>query len=102
LCIPYADISFKHFITALLFSSPRLPFSEVQKKAILSWAKELGALDVPLLYALNRFQETVKTLVVNPIEKVTAHSGNIFYLNDVGQAVAKVCGILCARAHLSY
>ncbi|KAG2099448.1 hypothetical protein BD769DRAFT_1329595, partial [Suillus cothurnatus] len=60
-----------------------------QKKAILSWAKELGALDVPSLYALNRFQETVKTLVRNPTEKVTACSGNIFYLNDVGQAVAK-------------
>ncbi|KAG2086478.1 hypothetical protein BD769DRAFT_1320705, partial [Suillus cothurnatus] len=78
-----------HFITALLFSSPRLPFSEAQKKAILSWAKELGALDVPSLYALNRFQETVKTLVGNSTEKVTARSGNIFYLNDVGQAVAK-------------
>ncbi|KAG2115683.1 hypothetical protein BD769DRAFT_1629900 [Suillus cothurnatus] len=80
---------FFFFITALLFSSPRLPFSEAQKKAILSWAKELGALDVSSLYALNRFQETVKTLVRNPTEKVTARSGNIFYLNDVGQAVAK-------------
>ncbi|KAG2120425.1 uncharacterized protein F5147DRAFT_562462 [Suillus discolor] len=78
-----------HFITALLFSSLRLPFSEAQKKAILSWAKELGALDVPSLYALNRFQETVQTLVGNPTEKVTAHSGNIFYLNDVGRAIAK-------------
>ncbi|KAG1779722.1 hypothetical protein EV702DRAFT_944948, partial [Suillus placidus] len=78
-----------HYITALLFSSPRLPFSEAQKKAVLSWAKELGARDVPSLYALNRCQESVQTLVGNPTEKITAHSGNIFYLNDVGKAIAK-------------
>jgi hypothetical protein len=72
-CIPYADISFQHFITALLFSSPRLPFSKAQKKAILSWAKELGACDVPSLYALNRSQETIQKLVGDLTEKVTAH-----------------------------
>ncbi|KAG2112493.1 hypothetical protein BD769DRAFT_1364493, partial [Suillus cothurnatus] len=77
------------FITALLFSSPRLLFSEAQKKAILSWAKELGARDVPSLYALNRSQETIQKLVGDPTEKVTARSGNIFYFNDVGKAVAK-------------
>ncbi|KAG1735638.1 uncharacterized protein EDB91DRAFT_1250472 [Suillus paluster] len=78
-----------HYITALLFSSPRLPFSEAQKKAVLSWARELGACDVPSLYALNRVQESVRTLVGNPTEKITARSGNIFYLNNVGKAVAK-------------
>ncbi|KAG2122908.1 hypothetical protein DEU56DRAFT_697074, partial [Suillus clintonianus] len=78
-----------HYITALLFSSPRLPFSEAQKKAVLSWAREIGARDVPSLYALNRVQESVRTLVGNPTEKITAPSGNIFYLNDVGKAVAK-------------
>ncbi|KAG1851927.1 hypothetical protein F4604DRAFT_1883535 [Suillus subluteus] len=78
-----------HYITALLFSSPRLPFSEAQKKAVLSWAKELGAHNVPSLYTLNRLQESVRTLVSNPTEKITARSGNIFYLNDVGKAIAK-------------
>jgi hypothetical protein len=65
----------------------------VQKKAVLSWAKELGACDVPLLYALNQVQESVQTLVGNPTEKITSRLGNIFYLNDVGKAIAKVCGI---------
>ncbi|KAG1908796.1 uncharacterized protein F5891DRAFT_1180360 [Suillus fuscotomentosus] len=32
-----------HFVTSLLFSSLRLPFSDAQKRAILSWAQELGA-----------------------------------------------------------
>jgi hypothetical protein len=50
-------------------------------------------MDVPLLYALNQLQESLRTLVGNPTEKITAHSGNIFYLNDVGKAIAKVCRI---------
>ncbi|KAG2051958.1 hypothetical protein BDR06DRAFT_1009890 [Suillus hirtellus] len=54
-----------HYTTALLFSSPRLPFFEAQKK------------------------ESLRTLVNNPTEKITAHLGNIFYLNDVGKAIAK-------------
>ncbi|KAG1726439.1 uncharacterized protein EDB91DRAFT_1254342 [Suillus paluster] len=47
----------KDFVTALLFSSPRLPFSDTQKKAVLNWAKELGAQNVPSLDA------TVKTML---------------------------------------
>ncbi|OJA15389.1 hypothetical protein AZE42_13658, partial [Rhizopogon vesiculosus] len=42
------------FITSLLFSSPRLPFSDSQKKAILNWAKDLGALNVPSLGAVKK------------------------------------------------
>ncbi|KAG2046070.1 hypothetical protein BDR06DRAFT_1015049 [Suillus hirtellus] len=43
-----------------------------------------------ILYnALNCFQETIQKLVGNLTEKVTAHSGNIFYFSDVGQAIAK-------------
>ncbi|KIK34743.1 hypothetical protein CY34DRAFT_66346, partial [Suillus luteus UH-Slu-Lm8-n1] len=78
-----------YFVTALLFSSPRLLFSEAQKKAILSWAKELGARDVPSLYAWNRSQQTIQALVGDLTEKVTAHLGNIFYFNNVGKVVAK-------------
>ncbi|KAG0692392.1 hypothetical protein DFH29DRAFT_985782 [Suillus ampliporus] len=85
----YPWSSKSHFITALLFSSPRLPFSEAQKKALLSWAKELGALDVPSLYSVNRSQERIRELVGNPTEKITSCLGNIFYLNDVGKAIAK-------------
>ncbi|KAG1844796.1 hypothetical protein DFJ58DRAFT_717578 [Suillus subalutaceus] len=34
-----------HFVTSLLFGSPRLPFSDAQKRAVLSWVQELGARD---------------------------------------------------------
>ncbi|KAI5995587.1 hypothetical protein EDD15DRAFT_2134054, partial [Pisolithus albus] len=78
-----------HFLTELLFSSPRLPFSEAQKRAILSWAKELGARDVPSLYSLNCCHEEIKKLVGDPTKKVVSASANVFYINDVANAIAK-------------
>ena len=82
------------FITHVLFSSPRLRFSEAQKKAILSWATSLKAPDVPTLGALKRCQNRILELVGNPMEKVTSHAGNVFHINDIGKAIAKVrlCG----------
>jgi hypothetical protein len=80
----------KHFLTSLLFSSARLPFSDAQKKAVLSWAKELGAHDIPSLRAVKQSNERICELVGNPMRKVTSASGNIFYINDIGHAIAKV------------
>ncbi|KAI6028148.1 hypothetical protein EDC04DRAFT_2532022, partial [Pisolithus marmoratus] len=78
-----------HFITELLFSSPCLPFSKPQKRAILSWAKELGAWDIPSLYGLNICHEEIKKLIGNPTKKVMSASGNVFYINDIMNAIAK-------------
>ncbi|KAH7919605.1 hypothetical protein BV22DRAFT_968262, partial [Leucogyrophana mollusca] len=78
-----------HFITSLLFSSPRVPFSEAQKNAVLNWAKELGARDVPSLSALKACHSKLESLVGNPTEKVTARTGDIFYINNVAEAIAK-------------
>ncbi|KAI6156015.1 hypothetical protein BKA82DRAFT_4326857 [Pisolithus tinctorius] len=61
-----------HFLTVILFNSPRLPFSDPQKKAILDWAKEL-----------------VKKIVGDPTKKVVSPFGNVFYINDVAKAIAK-------------
>ncbi|KAI0040147.1 hypothetical protein FA95DRAFT_1464700, partial [Auriscalpium vulgare] len=77
------------YITHLLFSSPRLQFSDAQKKAVLSWARELRAPDVPTLDAIKKCQQRIETLIGDPTEKVTAQSGNIFYINSIGKAVAK-------------
>ncbi|KAG1736269.1 hypothetical protein EDD22DRAFT_745936, partial [Suillus occidentalis] len=78
-----------HFVTSLLFSSPRLPFSDAQKRAVLSWAQQLGARDVPSLGAIKKSQKYLDSLVGDPTEKVTAHSGNVFYINDVAKSIAK-------------
>ncbi|KAG1894217.1 uncharacterized protein F5891DRAFT_1131025 [Suillus fuscotomentosus] len=67
-----------HFTTSLLLSSLRLLFSEAQKKAVLNWAKELG-----------KCQSSMQDLIGDPTEKVTSHSGNVFYINSVVKAIAK-------------
>ena len=82
----------KMFLIQLLFSSPQLWFSEAQKSAILRWAKDLKAPDVPTLSALKRSSKQIIDLVGNPTGKVTSASGNVFYLNDVGKAISKVHG----------
>ncbi|KAG1762178.1 hypothetical protein EDD22DRAFT_743588, partial [Suillus occidentalis] len=76
------------FVTALLFSSLHLPFSDAQKKATLNWAKELGAQNVPSLYAIKKCQKFVKDLLGQPTEKVTAQSGNTFYINNIAKAIS--------------
>lgn len=78
-----------HFLTVILFNSPRLPFSDPQKKAILDWAKELGAHDVPSLYVLKQRHEQVKKIVGDLTKKVVSPFGNVFYINDVAKAIAK-------------
>lgn len=83
------------FLTDLLFSSLQLRFSEQQKAAVLNWGKKLGARDVLSASAVKKCQERIKMLVGNPIEKVESNSGTVFYINDIGTAIAKVQSILC-------
>lgn len=78
------------FLTDLLFASPHLRFSEAQKSAVLKWAKDMRALDVPTLSGLKGVRQRIEQLVGDATEKVTSAAGNIFYLNDVGKAIAKV------------
>ncbi|KAG1743273.1 uncharacterized protein EDB91DRAFT_1051456 [Suillus paluster] len=77
------------FITDLLFGSMHLRFSEAQKKAVLSWAHEMGTQNVPTLYALRKAQDHVHSCIGNPTCKVTASSSNIFYINSIDSAITK-------------
>ncbi|KAI9571213.1 hypothetical protein HD554DRAFT_1998148, partial [Boletus coccyginus] len=76
------------FLTHLLFSSPRLRFSQAQKVAVLTWAKDLGAPEVPSIYAMKKAQERFMKLLGTPTEKMTTASGNVFYLNALSKAIA--------------
>ena len=79
------------FLTDLLFSgSARVRFSESQKQAILAWGTALGAPDVPPLSTLKKVQASIGEMVRRPTEKVISGSGTVFYINDVGKAIAKV------------
>lgn len=59
---------------------------------MLTWAKVLGAQDLPSLYAMKKTGECIKKLLGNPTEKVSAPAGNMFYLNSISKAIAMVCG----------
>ena len=76
--------------TDILFSSPELRFSRSQQEAVLAWAKDLGARDVPSLYKLQKFQKEALESFENPTTRVQASSGNVFYMNSIRHAIAKV------------
>ncbi|KAG8923117.1 hypothetical protein FRC02_011341 [Tulasnella sp. 418] len=101
-CPTYPWPSSAMFLTDLLFNSPRLRFSEAQKRAILSWAKQLHAKDVPTLGAVKQFQEHLRKTVGSPMEKSVSNDGDIFYLNDIGKAIAKDYANPIARAAMQH
>ncbi|KAF8840259.1 hypothetical protein BDN67DRAFT_880617, partial [Paxillus ammoniavirescens] len=87
---PYFPFPSKaHFITSLLFGSARLPFSDIQKKAVHDWARELGVQDLPSLHALKKCQDEIEKCVGHPTEQVKSMNGNVFYINNIGKAIAK-------------
>ncbi|KAH9028757.1 hypothetical protein EDB85DRAFT_1867621, partial [Lactarius pseudohatsudake] len=88
-CPTYPWPSFELYLTDMLFSSPRLRFSEQQKKAVLSWASQLGARNVPSLYALSQCQEHIKDIVGNSVTAVTSGAGNNLYMQDIPHMIAE-------------
>jgi hypothetical protein len=60
----------------------------------LNWAKELGTRNLPTLGTLKKLNTRLEDLVGDPTEKVTSHSGNVFYINSVAKAITKVCQML--------
>ncbi|KZP32684.1 hypothetical protein FIBSPDRAFT_722604, partial [Athelia psychrophila] len=75
--------------TDILFNSPRLHFSCEQKLVILRWGKALGALNVPSLYAIERFQQQAHEALDDPTEKVISAAGHVFYINNPVKLIAK-------------
>ncbi|PSR78377.1 hypothetical protein PHLCEN_2v7420 [Hermanssonia centrifuga] len=76
--------------TDILLSSPRLRFSRAQREAVLAWGRDLGAKNVPSLYALEKFQAVSLQAVGNPTVKIEAASGNILYMNDPAELLKKL------------
>ncbi|THG94045.1 hypothetical protein EW026_g7342 [Hermanssonia centrifuga] len=76
--------------TDILFSFPRLQFSRAQREAVLAWGRDLGANNVPSLYALEKFQVASLQAVGNPTVKIEVASGNILYMNDPAELLKKL------------
>jgi len=67
-----------------------LRFSGQQKRALLKWAKDLGARDVPKLSTLENIQKELNTVIGDPTTQKKSRLGNIFYINEIGSGIAKV------------
>jgi hypothetical protein len=77
------------FLTDLLFNLPHLHFSLSQKKAVLKWATDLGAQDVPKLHALEALQKKLSETIGTPTVEKVSPCRNVFFLNEVGAAISK-------------
>ncbi|KAG2089053.1 uncharacterized protein F5147DRAFT_780787 [Suillus discolor] len=64
----------------------RHPFSDGQKKAIINWARELSARDVPSFGAVKKVQKHIDRLIGDPTKKVLARSGDI---NNIAESIAR-------------
>ncbi|KAJ7118420.1 hypothetical protein C8R43DRAFT_1099217 [Mycena crocata] len=83
---PYPDKA--AFLTDVLFSSPRLRFSRAQQKAVLSWAKDLGA-TVPTYLSFRKTQDALLAEVGDPTRRQESGRGNVWYLNEIGDSIKK-------------
>ncbi|KAI9457277.1 hypothetical protein HD554DRAFT_2177757 [Boletus coccyginus] len=87
---PYFPFPSKvYFIISVLFGSARIPFSNVQKKAVLDWVRKLGVADLPSLYSLKKTQDKVEKCVGYPTEEVKSINGNLFYINNIRITIGK-------------
>lgn len=77
-------------LTNMLFNSPRMKFSRAQQKAVLSWAKQAGAQDIPSLNQFVLMQEELLERLGDPTIWQCSSSGNVYYLNKIGDSIAKV------------
>ncbi|KDN47459.1 hypothetical protein RSAG8_03599, partial [Rhizoctonia solani AG-8 WAC10335] len=72
------------FLTHSLFNAPAIQFSQAQQMAILDWAFEMGARDVPSMYQLDKCSQKIKHLMGDsPTRMFKTQTGHVFYVNQV-------------------
>lgn len=74
----------------ILDNLPRLRMSSSQFKVILWLLKECHVKDVPSFDSFRKLQRRLAKTCGSEPTKHTSSLGNIFYVNDVRQSVAKV------------
>ncbi|KAJ7706508.1 hypothetical protein B0H14DRAFT_3099671 [Mycena olivaceomarginata] len=68
---------------------PRCRFSSAQMSMVIHFAKQLGAPEVPSLKAFRKMQQTLQSTCGNKPIKITSQFGNVFYMNDIRQTLAR-------------
>lgn len=57
---------------------------------MLLWAKEMGASDVPSYDRVRKCQAVLKEATGDPTSRQESGRGNVWYLNEIGDSIAKV------------
>ncbi|KAJ7085866.1 hypothetical protein C8R43DRAFT_909119 [Mycena crocata] len=73
----------------ILDNMARCRFTNTQMSLILHFAKKLGAAGIPSLKGLRKFQKTLQSECGSEPLQVVSDLGNIFYMNDVREAVTR-------------
>ncbi|KAF7374456.1 hypothetical protein MSAN_00329700 [Mycena sanguinolenta] len=68
---------------------PRCRFTSAQMSLVLHFAKQLGVADVPSLKALRKTQQKLQYSCSTKPQKSRSHLGNIFYINDIRDSIAR-------------
>ncbi|KAG8777086.1 hypothetical protein FRC12_000558 [Ceratobasidium sp. 428] len=90
------------FLTYNLFHAPAIHFSEAQQSAILDWAAEMGAENVPSMYDLDQCGQKINNLMGDPARMFKTDSGRIFYVNKVDTMLKQDFSNLDVRQHLEF
>lgn len=79
------------FLLSLLANLPRHPFSHVQLRLVLSFARAMAKTPIPTWYAYEKDSKAVLEAVGGSKQHMhTSPEGNIFYHNDLGEALRRV------------
>ncbi|KAJ7902860.1 hypothetical protein B0H14DRAFT_2329467 [Mycena olivaceomarginata] len=68
---------------------PRCRFSSAQMSLIIHFARQLGAPDVPSLKGFRKMQQMLQSTCGNEPVKITSQFGNVFYMNDIRETLAR-------------
>ncbi|KAJ6548781.1 hypothetical protein B0H19DRAFT_1211584 [Mycena capillaripes] len=84
----------------VLDNMPRCRFTSAQMSLILHFAKSLGVAHVPSLKGLRKTQKQLQTDCGYQPVKVVSSLGNIFYTNDIREAIAQDLSNPLVAAHM--
>ena len=78
----------------MLDNLPRLRLSSSQLRMILWVMKECGAKDVPSFNGFRSMQAHIRKMTGVRSEAHKSDLGNVFYVNDLRDLIAKACSLL--------
>ncbi|KAJ6533199.1 hypothetical protein B0H19DRAFT_1214025 [Mycena capillaripes] len=81
---------------------PRCRFSSAQMSLIIHFAKQLGAPDVPSLKGFRKMQQMLQSTCGNKPVKITSQFGNVFYMNDIRETLARDMANPLVAPHLHF